>query len=177
MAYEDSWRQIYNFTLKVLCCQTCVYGVGFNWHKLKSKQLTLVGIPLQPVETGISLGRSIPSQGNGAQCPCVFYHQGPSACNSEACLSLTAQVSHWNNYGSVFPKPYGSILPLLFSHPSICKPQSCCDGLLLWETIAASVSIFFHPFPSLWLLSGPNKMHAHSLTSWSTCPEVCFHQH
>lgn len=67
----------------------CVYGVGFNLHELKGKQQTSVGILLQPVATGIPLGWSIPSQDSAAQCLCVFYHQGPSTCNSEACLLLT----------------------------------------------------------------------------------------
>lgn len=144
------------------------YAVGFNSHKLKAKQQTSIGIPLQPVETGISLRRSIPSQGSVAQCLCVFYHQGLSTCNSEAFLSLTAQISHWSHHGSVFPKPYGGIFPLWFSHLCICKPHMACScGKWLppvWE------SPFFHPFPTLWLLSGTNKMHAHSLTCCSTCP-------
>lgn len=62
-----------------------------------------MGIPLQPVETCISLGWSIPSQGSIAQCLCVFYHKGLSTCNSIACLSLAAQFSHWSHNRSVFP--------------------------------------------------------------------------
>lgn len=107
-----------------------------------------MGIPLQPVETGISLGWSVPSQGSVAQCLWGFYHQEPSTCNSEACLSLTAQIFHQSHHGRAFPKPYDGIFPLLFSHPCICKPQSYCYSTFLWEMTATSVPVTLLPsFP------------------------------
>lgn len=107
-----------------------------------------MGIPPQPAETGISLGWSVPSQGSVAQCLCVFCHQEPSTCNSEARLSLTAQISHQSHHGRVFPKPYVGIFPLLFSHPCICKPQSYCYGTFLRKTTATSVQVTLLPsFP------------------------------
>lgn len=104
-----------------------------------------MGIPLQPVEADISLGWAIHSQGNVAQCLCVFYHQGPSTCNPEACLSLIAQISHQRHHASVLSKPYVSIFPLLFSHPCICKSQSCCCGTFLWETMTTGVRVTLLP--------------------------------
>lgn len=68
-----------------------------------------MGMPLQPVETGIPLGWPIPSQDGVAQCLCVFYHQGPSTCNSEACLLLT------KSHNSVFPKPPIKVTTTVFS--------------------------------------------------------------
>lgn len=69
-----------------------------------------MGIPLQPVETCISLEWSIPSQGGVAQCLCVFYYKGLSTCSSIACLSLAAQFSQCSHNGSV-----SSFLMIIFS--------------------------------------------------------------
>lgn len=133
------------------------YGVGFNSHKLKAKQQTSIGIPLQPVETGISLGRSIPPQGSVAQCLCVFYHQGLSTCNSEAFLSLTAQISHWSHHGSVFPKPYDGIFPIVILTPLHLQASY---GMFLWEMTATSVRVTLLPSFPYTLVTQWNKQNA-----------------
>lgn len=111
-------------------------------------------IPLHSVETHISMEWSLHSQGSVVQFLYVFYPKGLSTCNSTACFSLAAQFSHWSHNRSVFAFSYHNIFLFLWKWP-----------LLLWE------SPFFHHFPTFWLLSGPNGMHADSLTGCSTCSQ------
>lgn len=126
-----------------------VYGVGFNSNEQKVKQQNSMGIPLQPVETCISLGWSIPSQGSIAQCLCVFYHKGLSTCSS---IAFHLQL---NSLIEVTTEVFSHFLWQYF--------------LVLVGMTTSSVRVtLLHPFPTFWLLSGPNGMHADSLTGCST---------
>lgn len=136
MAYEDSSRQIYNFTLKVSCHQMHVYGVGFNWHELKAvnklqwkcpySQWHLPGV-VHPFPTKCCTVSFCFLSPRG------FYCKSKAAFKSWLNSLIKVATAEFSQSPMVLLSPY-------YSHIlAAAKPWSCCYGMFLRETTVTGV--------------------------------------